>query len=106
MFVSHNVVTIWPVSALCYFPEFEKDPSKHGQMSPIWAESGHNAKKGPIWVRYWNFSPCGAHRGPLLVILFSTHIYFCPGDRRMLFIKDTICFISLRMKLTVVILWL
>ena len=72
-------------------------PSKHGQMAPVWAESGHNALIGPIWVRYWNFSPCGTIIGPLLVSLFSAHIQFCPGDRTM-FIKDTICFISLRMK--------
>ena len=71
--------------------------SKHGQMGPIWAEFGDRAQIGPIWVRYWNFSPCVTITGPLLVILFSAHIKFCFDDGTM-FIKDTICFISLRMK--------
>ena len=77
--------------------EAMKLPSKHGQMGPTWAEYGYNAKMGPIWVPNCNFSPCGTHIGPSLVILFSTHKLFCPGDKTM-FIKDTICFISLRMK--------
>ena len=68
-------------------------PSKHGQMGPIWVESGHSAQIGPIWVRYWNLSPCETIIGPLLVNLVSTHILFCPGDWTM-FIKDIICFIS------------
>ena len=72
-------------------------PSKHSQIGPTWAESGHSAQIGPVWVLYWNFSQCGTHIGPLLVILFSTHKLFCPGDRTM-FIKATICFISLRMR--------
>ena len=49
-------------------------PSKHSQMGPILAESGHSAQIGPVWIRDWNFSPCGTIIGPLLVILFSTHI--------------------------------
>ena len=40
-------------------------PSTHGQMGPIWAESGHNAQIGPMWVPYRNFSPFGTHIGPL-----------------------------------------
>ena len=40
-------------------------PSKHGQMGPIWAESGHYAQNGPMWVPYRNFSPCGTHMRPI-----------------------------------------
>ena len=43
--------------------ETEQFPSKHGQMGPIWAESGHYAQIGPMWVPYRNFSPCGTHMG-------------------------------------------
>ena len=34
-------------------------------MGPIWAESGHDAQIGPMWVPYRNFSTCGTHIGPL-----------------------------------------
>ena len=40
-------------------------PSTHGQMGPIWAESGHDAQIGPMWVPYRKFSPCVTHIGPL-----------------------------------------
>ena len=43
----------------------KKVPSTHGHMGPIWAESGHDAQIGPMWVLYRNFSPCGTHIGPL-----------------------------------------
>ena len=43
----------------------EQLPSTHGQMGPIWAESGHDAQIGPTWVPYRNFSPYGTHIGPL-----------------------------------------
>ena len=35
-------------------------PSKHGQMGPIWAESGHYAQIGPMWVHIGIL----AHVGP------------------------------------------
>ena len=48
-------------------------PSEHGQMGPLWAESGYSAKIGPNMGPILNFSLCGTIIGPLLVILFSTH---------------------------------
>ena len=45
--------------------EIQTKPSKHGQMGPIWAESGHYAQIGPMWVPYRNFSQCGTHMGPI-----------------------------------------
>ena len=45
------------------------NPSTHGHMGPMWAEHGHNAQIGPMWVPYINFSPYGSHIGPLFIFL-------------------------------------
>ena len=59
-------------------------PSTHGHMGRIWAESGHDAQIGPMWVPYRNFSPCGTHIGPLLVIIIFTYL-------KNVLVKENVC---------------
>lgn len=60
-------------------------------MGPIWAESGHNAQIGPMWVPYRNFSPYGTHIGPLQVILVL-HTYDFVLVTEKMSIKGSFCF--------------